>query len=452
MKRRLFLGSTIAGGAALGAGMTAIPGSALAKKRKDPVVRENGKYDLLLAGGHVIDPANGIDGKKTDVAISGGKIAAVGKKIDPMLSKKTIDVSGLYVTPGFIDIHAHVYWRDDNPSYRWVAADDLCWPSGVTTVVDPGSSGAGTFEGMKKIIDESKTRTLALINVSYTGMDEGEQDPSQFKIRPMVEIAKAFPKDIVGYKTAHYWTGQPFDSVHTPWASVDALVEAGRQADLPVMFDFFPRPASGGFPERSYRDLILKKGRPGDIHTHCYARHIPVIGADGSVNPDIFRAQEKGFIFDLGHGGGSFVYRNAAPAFKQGYLPNTISTDLHCFNTCGPVINMAFVMTKCLNLGMTLNQVIERSTVNPARVINRPELGTLTTGNPADVAVFEIVKGDFSFVDTSGGRNYGDKMIRNIMTVAEGRVGFDPFGLSYPHWESVPKDQSYWQNPSGIDH
>lgn len=449
MKRRTFFGGALLGGAMVG-GAAGLPEPAFAKKRSEPIVRENAEYDFIFKGGHVIDPANSLDSKKTDVAVAKGKIALVAKNIPAEKAKKTIDVSGLYVTPGFIDIHAHVFWRDRNPSYRWVAADDLCWPSGVTTVVDPGSSGAGTFERLKEIIDESKTRTLALINVSYTGMDGGEQDPSQYKVQAMVEIAKAFPKDIVGYKTAHYWTNEKYDSIHTPWASVDALVEAGKRADLPVMFDFFPRPASGGFPERSYRDLILKKGRPGDIHTHCFAKHIPVLTPEGKVHPGIFEAQKKGFIFDLGHGAGSFVYRNAVPAFAQGYFPNTISTDLHCFNTCGPVVNMAFVMTKILNLGMPLYDLIQRSTVNPARVIRRPELGTLTAGNPADIAIFEVQKGDFSFVDTSGSKNFGNQIIRNIMTVAEGKIGFDPYGLTYPYWENVPKDNSYWVNPSGI--
>lgn len=451
MKRRSFIRNAAAGGALIG-GTSSLPEPAAAKNRKDPIVNPGGKYDLLLKGGHVIDPANGMNAKKTDVAISARKIAAVGRNIPPELAKITVDVSGLCVTPGFIDIHAHIFYTDDNPGYRWPAADDMCWPAGVTTVVDPGSSGAATYENLQKIIDKSKTRTLALINISYTGMNAGEQNPSMYKIEPMLEMAQQYSDSVVGFKTAHYWTNKPYDPVHTPWASVDALMDAGRKAGLPVMFDFFPRPASDGFPERSYRDLILTKSRPGDIHTHCFAKHIPVLTAEGRVNPDIFKAQERGFIFDLGHGAGSFVYRNAVPAFEQGYLPNTISTDLHNGNTCGPVINMAFVMSKILSMGMNLDDLILRSTINPAKAINRPELGSLTVGGPADVAVFELVKGKFSFVDTSGGREYGDKLIRNIMTVAEGRIGFDPYGLSKPGWRDVPKDNSYWVNPSGIDH
>jgi len=442
MKRRNFLGSTLLAG-----GLALHPDSALARKRKDPVVRENGRYDLLLKGGHVIDPANHMNSRKTDVAVANGKIALVDKKIPGEQAKRTVDVSGLYVTPGFIDIHAHVFYTDDPPGYRWVIADDICWPSGVTTVVDPGSSGAGTFERLREIIEKSNTRTLALINNSYTGMDEGEQDPRLFKVEPMVRAAKEHPDIIVGFKTAHYWTGKPYDDLHTPWAAVDAVEEAGRKTGLPCMFDFSPRPPSDGYPARSYRGLILEKTRPGGIHTHCFAPHIPVLAEDGTVNPDIFKAQERGFIFDVGHGAGSFVWKWAAPAVEQGYLPNTISTDLHSHNTCGPVVNMAFVMSKFLSLGLSIEQVIERSTVNPARAINQSDLGALTVGNPADIAVFEVLKGDFSFVDVRGGRNYGDKKIHSIMTVAGGRIGFDPYGLSLPYWKDIPADSRYWQPP-----
>jgi len=448
MKRRNFLGGAVAGSALLGAGITIDPKSALAQNRKDPIVQENGKYDLLLKGGHVIDPANNINKNNVDVAIAEDKIALVGSNIPATQAKKTLDMTNLYVTPGFIDIHAHIFYTDDPPNYRWIIADDICWPAGCTTVVDPGSSGAGTFENLKKIIESSNTRTLALINNSYTGMDEGEQDPRLFKVDAMVEVAKKYPQYIVGFKTAHYWGGRPYDDIHTPWAAVDAVVEAGRKTGLPSMFDFNPRPPIGDYPARSYRELILERSNPTDIHTHCFAAHIPSITPEGKVNPDIFKAMDRGFIFDLGHGAGSFVYKHAVPAFEQGYYPNTISTDLHSHNTNGPVINMSFVMSKMLSLGMSLEDLILRSTINPAKAIQRTDLGSLTVGGPADVAVFEILKGNFSYLDTSGGKNYGDQKINNIMTVAEGRIGFDPYGVSYPYWRDVPKDSRYWRPPA----
>ncbi|MBN1293500.1 MAG: amidohydrolase/deacetylase family metallohydrolase [Candidatus Latescibacteria bacterium] len=451
MKRRSFITRSLAGGVAAGSALSLLhPQSVLAKRpRKTFSIQETGRYDLLLKGGHVIDPANNIN-SKMDVAITDGNIAGISANIPQNESKKTIDVSELYVTPGFIDMHAHGFYTDLTTSYQWVRFSDICFPSGVTTVLDVGSSGAETFEQFKKLIDMSKVRTLALLNISATGMnDKGEQDPAQYKIPSMVEMAQTYPDIIIGFKTAHYWTTPPYDKIHTPWASVDAVIEAGRRAGLPVMFDFFPRKPSDGYPARSYRELILEKGRPGDIHTHVFARHFPIIDENGKVNQDLFKAQERGFIFDVGHGAGSFVYRNAVPAIQQGFRPNTISTDLHGDNTCGPVVNMANVISKFLCMGLPIEDVILRSTINPARIMNRPELGQLTVGHTADVAVFEVLKGDFSYVDTSGGKNFGDQKIYNILTLSGGKIGFDPYGLSYPYWENAPKDSAYWVNPSG---
>jgi dihydroorotase len=442
--RSLVAGSTMGG-------LTITSQSALAQRRNETVFQETGIYDLLLKNGHVIDPGNNINQEMTDIAVAEKKIAMVGRNIPADQAKVTIDVSGMYISPGFVDIHVHGFFNDPlclEPGYRWVILDDMCYPSGVTTAVDTGSSGAGNFPLFKKALDKMRTRIFALLNISYPGMKGGgEQDPSTFRIEPMVEMAKTYPDRIAGFKTAHYWTGQPYDSVHTPWASVDALVEAGRKASLPVMFDFNPRPPSGSYPARSYRELILERGRPGDIHTHVFAAHIPTIQPDGKINPDLFKARERGFIFDVGHGAGSFVYKHAIPAIKQGFLPDSISTDLHGDNTCGPVVNMANVMSKIMNIGVPLDMVIRLSTVNPAREINHPELGTLSIGNIADIAVFEVLNGSYSWVDTSGGRNYGDKKIQNIMTIAGGSPVFDPAGLSYPCWENIPKNSRYWNPP-----
>ncbi|MBT4485367.1 MAG: amidohydrolase/deacetylase family metallohydrolase [Candidatus Latescibacteria bacterium] len=448
MKRRTFIGNSLAGGALLGG--TLAPQPVLAThSRKTVTTNKTGKYDILLKGGHVIDPANHINGI-IDVAVADGKVSLVGKNIPAREAKKTVDVTGFYVSPGFIDIHCHVFYTDFTTNYRWVIADDMCFPSGVTTIVDPGSSGHKTFEKFKFIIDRSKTRTLALINISDTGMNpDGEQDPSHFSVPPMVELAKKYPDIIVGFKTAHYWTGKPYDKIHTPWASVDATLDAGRKADLPIMIDFFPRIPSEGYSARSYRELILEKGRQGDIHTHVFAIHIPVINKDGKVNEDLFKAQKRGFHLDVGHGAGSFVFRNAVPAIKQGFLPSSISTDLHSQNTCGPVVNMANVMSKFLSMGVPLEDVIRLSTINPAREINRTGLGSLTVGHTADIAVFEVLNGNFDFVDTSGGKFCGDKKLQNLVTLSGGEVVFDPSGFSYPIWEKIQKDQKYWINPSG---
>ncbi|MHB9028039.1 MAG: twin-arginine translocation signal domain-containing protein [Candidatus Latescibacterota bacterium] len=445
MERRGFLRNTAAGGALEGvSGGLSGPSPAHARgKRREVIVQENGKYDILLRGRQVIDPANTVNGPM-DVAVAQGKIALVGKNIPAKEAKKTIDVSGLYVSPGFIDIHVHVDYLGND----FIIADNHHFNSGVTTCVDAGSAGAHTFGVMEEIIDEARVRIFAFLNIATGGMNETEQDPRTYKIDLAVETAKRYSDLIVGFKIAHYWTVRPYDDLHTPWANVDAVTAAGRKADLPCMFDWFPRPASGGYPLRSYRELILEKSRPGDIHTHHYARHIPVIGEDGTVNPDVLKAQERGFIFDCGHGQGSFVWRNVVPAIRQGFISDSISTDLHRGNTSGPVVNMINVMSKYRCLGLSLEDVIRRSTVNPAREIRHPELGTLSRGAVADVAVFGELSGNFTYLDTSGGGFRGDKKLEPVLTLFGGEVVFDPLALSCPPWKSIPKSDDYWVNPS----
>jgi len=412
-------------------------------------------YDLLLKGGHVIDPANGINGKM-DVAVIGGKIAAVEGDIAANRAKKTLNVSGCYVAPGFVDMHVHVFHTFSGVAGS-VIADHHCFSSGVTTCVDAGTSGADNFDEFKAIIDNSRVRILAFLNISRTGMDEGENEPVNFSVELAAETAGRYPETIVGFKTAHYWRlwkgdhadPRPYDAVHTPWASVDSLVAAGTLANLPVMIDYDAFPPQGEWPERSYRELILEKLRPGDIHTHCFARHFTVIGEDGKVNPDIVKARERGVRFDVGHGGASIIFRNAIPAIGQGYLPDTISTDLHAGNVNGPVVDMINVMSKFINMGMSLEEVVCRVTDNPARIVKHTELGTMTVGSLADIAVFREARGDFSYIDSNGSRMHADRKLESVLTLFSGDIVFDPYGLSYPYWKEIPKDDPYWKNPSG---
>jgi dihydroorotase len=407
------------------------------------------QYDILLKGGHVIDPANHIN-RVMDVAIKDSTIARIDATIPPQDAAKTLDVSGYYVTPGLIDIHAHLFYTFFTSAARGIIPDDFSFSSGVTTMVDAGTSGADSFEKFKSdVVDRSDVRVLAFINIAAPGMNAAEQDPLKFDVQKAVAMAKKYPDIIVGFKTAHYWTTQPYDELHTPWASVDSLIKAGNLAGLPVMIDFYPRQPQGNYPERSYRELILKKMRPGDIHTHCYARHFPVIKEDGTVNPDILEAQKEGRIFDVGHGAGSFVFRNAVPAINQGYLPNSISTDLHGANTNGPVVNLLNVMSKFLCMGLSLEEVIRETTVNPAHEIKHPELGTLNIGSSADIAIIKLLEGDFGYADTSAGKITGNKKLQCFMTFYKGKIVFDPSGYSRPYWKDIPKDSDYWKNPSG---
>lgn len=403
------------------------------------------KYDLLLKNGHIIDPVNQINGPG-DVAISGGKIARVGASLPADEAVQTIDVSGLYVTPGLLDIHTHVYkFRPTEKSYiESVNPDAHLLASGVTTTVDTGSAGWQHFLDFKEhTIDRSTVRVLAFLNIARRGMvnHESEQDPAEMEPKIAASLAQAFSDIIVGIKTAHYWTSQPWDSIHTPWVSVERAVEAGELCSKPVMVDFWPRP-----PERPYPDLLLKKLRPGDIHTHVFARQFPVLDPSGKVSDFLFEARQKGIRFDLGHGAASFWFRNAVPALKDGFPPDTLSTDLHMANINGPVVSMQHTMSKFLNMGMPLAEIILRSTALPAEVIGRPELGSLSPGSEADVAVFKILQGRFGFSDCGRARLTGSQKIECQLTLRAGKIVFDLGGMSMPDWEHAP--EPYWVIPS----
>jgi dihydroorotase len=207
------------------------------------------------------------------------------------------------------------------------------------------------------------------------------------------------------------------------------------------MVDFWPRP-----PERLYPDLILKKLRPGDIHTHVFARQFPIVDKAGKVYPYMREARERGVIFDLGHGAGSFWFRNALPALRDGFPPDSISTDLHMGNINGPVVSTLMTMSKYLSMGMSLQEVIYRSTVTPAREINRPELGTLSVGAEADVAVLRRLEGSFGYSDCGRAKMVGSSKLECAMTLRAGKVVFDPTGLSMPYWEQAPAP--YWEIPN----
>jgi dihydroorotase len=397
-------------------------------------------YDLLLKGGHVIDPANHID-EVRDVAVFQGKIAAVEKNIPSEQAGKVVDVSKLYVTPGLIDIHYHV--GHGGAPLNWFELEarahalplgipaDLALESGVTTIVDAGTAGAETFLAEKEeVIDKAKVRVLAFLNIVANGMNGGlEQSLDEMDSKLCAATVKKYPDLIVGVKTAHYWTNEPWDGEHVPWAAVDRAIECGTLANVPVMFDFWPR------PERTYEDLILKKMRPGDIHTHVFAQQFPIILPDGKINPIMAQARARGVIFDVGHGSGSFWFRNAVPAEKQGFIPDSLSTDLHTGNYT--VVSMNDVMSKFLAMGVPLDDVIRRSTVNPANEIHRAELGTLSVGKDADIAVLELLKGRFGYIDCGVAKMDGNVRLTTRMTIRAGRISFDPSGLSMVEWEKA---------------
>ena len=394
--------------------------------------------DVLLFGGHVIDTANSLDGP-ADLLISDGKIAAVGPELDPPPGAKRVDVSGKFVTPGLIDIHVHAF-ETHSRSKLSLNPTVHTFRSGVTTIVDAGTAGWRDFPIFKlEIIDKAKIRILSYVNIVGQGMGAGglggdwEHDAHEMRPKLAAAMAEEYADVVVGIKTAHYWAMRPFDAEHLPWTAVDMAVEAGDLCKLPVMVDFYPM-----LPERPYPDLILEKLRPGDIHTHVFAQQFPVIDAGGKVYDHLWQARERGIIFDLGHGAASFWFRNAVPAVQQGFVPDSISTDLHTGNVNGPVIDMLECMNKIFNMGLPLADVIARSTVNPAREIGRPDLGTLSVGAEADVAVLDRIDGPTGFVDCGKERMAGFHRLSCAMTFRAGEVVWNPTGLGLDEWKQGP--------------
>jgi dihydroorotase len=373
-------------------------------------------WDLLLKGGHIIDPANGLD-SVADVAIAEGKIAAIGANLDAA-AIKSAEVTGLYVTPGLIDIHTHHFgYLGATP------ADEYAFANGITTVVDAGGPGYKNFHEFRtNIVDRSRSRVLALMNIVGGGMlGAVEQDVSEMQSEPCAERIMENRDVVVGIKAAHHKYG---------WESVDGAVRAGDIAGVFVMVDFQPR------PERTYKQLILDHMRPGDVHTHMYGQHIEQLDANRKVPDYMWEARKRGILFDVGHGGGSFWFRVAKPAMEQGWRPDTISTDIHTGSFFIPRATMPLTMSKLMNLGMPLSEAVQRSTVEPARVISRPELGTLSVGSEADVAVFDLEKGDFGFVDSGLARMNGNLRLTAHMTIRGGQVVWDLNGISRPDWET----------------
>lgn len=397
-------------------------------------VQAQQKYDLLLKGGHVIDPKNKLSAVR-DVAIVDGKIVAVAARINPAEAFKVVNVAGYYVTPGLIDIHVHVYaGTGERGSY---AGDNSLYPDGftlrvgVTTVADAGCAGWRNFEDFKqRIMDRSKTRVLAFLNIVGNGMRGGryENELQDMEAQPAAEMAKRHPGLIVGIKTAHY--------AGPEWIPVERAVEAGTAANIPVMVDFGTNHAD----KRPVSELVTKKLRPGDIYTHLYSGLRNEFLDNGQPNPGLVEGRKRGVIFDVGHGGGSFLWRVAVPAMKAGFVPDSISTDLHIGSMNAGMKDMLNVMDKFLAMGMSVDDVILRSTWNPAREIRREELGHLSPGAVADVAVLKLEKGSFGFVDMNGARLRGTQRLTCELTLRDGKVVYDLNGLTRPDWTTLPRD------------
>lgn len=403
-------------------------------------------YDLLLKGGHLIDPKNKISAVR-DVAIRDGLIAAVARDIPTAQARKVVNVAGLYVTPGLIDLHAHVFAGSSGiglaGGHGSIFPDDFALRVGATTVVDAGSSGRHNFAQFKKTVsDGARTRVLVFLNIGGAGMpgDPDEQDLNEMDAKAAADLAIANRDTIVGIKVAHYRGPD--------WTPVERGVQAGALAGIPVMIDF------GEFrPERPFQELVLKKLRPGDIYTHAFYAPVPMFDEKGRLLPYLFEARKRGVLFDVGHGGAAFEFRQAVPAVKQGFPPDSISTDVHSGSINAGMKDQLNVMSKFLNMGMALDDVIYRSTWNPARIIHREQLGHLSVGALADIAVLRVERGQFAFVDSYGARMDGKQRLLGELTVASGRVVYDLNGITREGWDRLgnyqPQGDPHWDGSRG---
>jgi len=367
-------------------------------------------FDLLLAGGVVVDPSQGMSGP-ADVGIREGRVAAVGPGL-AQPARERIDARGCIVTPGLIDLHAHVYAGVTSWGLK---PDPVCLATGVTTIVDAGSASWSSLAGFRWYIAEpAATRVLCYLHISGIGLiyaPVGEMLNLAFADPESVgQHAKENADLVVGIKIRQ-GTFQVGEHGTKP---LQLAIEAAEIAGVPVMCHIAEGPPLAE---------ILSLLRPGDVVTHCFqGRGEPVVDPKGDLLPAAREARERGVVMDVGHGGGSFRWEVGEAALERGYPPDVISTDLHTYNRYGPVYDLPTTLSKFLHLGMTLEQVIERATVAPARALRRPDLGTLRPGAPADVALFTLEEGEFLLQDAHGGTRTGRRRLTPRLTVRAGRV------------------------------
>jgi dihydroorotase len=403
---------------------------------------EEKQYDLLLKGGHVIDPKNNLDAIR-DVAIKDGKVAKVAAAIPGDSAIKTVDVTGLYVTPGLIDIHVHVFWglkKNDYADGDWsIAPDGFTLKDGVTTVVDAGSSGWRNFEVFKeRVVDRSITRVLVMLNIVGAGMGSGEieQNTKDMDGQKTGELALKYPGVIVGVKSAHF-TGPE-------WLPYDQAIKAGTMAHIPVMIDYGSRRL-----ERPLYQLLEEKLRPGDIYTHMYMGGRGEQDAEtGGPGKGMWEGRKRGVYFDVGHGGASFNFSVAVPLIKAGFIPDSISTDIHSDNVNAGMKGQLTTADKILAMGLSLKEVIAEMTWHPALEVQQTQLGNLSEGAIADIAVLAVHHGNFGLVDGSGAKMMGHEKLECELTLKDGKFVYDLNGLSADPWDHPPaaasKQASKW--------
>lgn len=373
------------------------------------------RYDLILKGGHLIDPAQGLD-QVADLAFSDGRVAAIEASIPAAEGADVRDIGGRVVAPGFIDLHTHVYWGGTSLG---VDAADFARQSGVTTVIDAGSAGPGNFRGfLKHVIEPSEPRIFAYLHISFAGiyafskriMVGESSDMRLMSPADAVEIANSHRDVIVGIKVRVGRNASGSSGV----APLDIALQVAEELSLPLM-------AHIDEPPPSYEDVLLRL-RPGDVLTHCFRPfpNSPVSG-QGAVKTAVLEARQRGVLFDVGHGKGSFSFKTARAMLDAGFMPDTISSDVHILNLDGPVFDQATTLSKFLSLGVSLTDVVRATTANAAAAIRRPELGTLRPGSAGDATIFTVNEGSFTYVDSTDERMTGNKKILIEGIILKGR-------------------------------
>jgi dihydroorotase len=380
-------------------------------------------YDWLIKGGTVIDPKNGIH-KRLDIAVKDGIIVKVDRNIPVKQASRVIQARGLYVTPGLIDLHTHIFTGPEKNKFanggNSLSPDEFSFRSGVTTMVDAGTSGAANFPRFKEqVIDASATRVLAFLNIAAEGLSGKplQEDLSLMSVDSALARIRQFPEQIIGIKIGHY---------ELPGLEAfQRAAEAAQRSGKPLLVECH-------LPQMSLEEQ-LSLMHPGDIITHTFeqvAERQPVVDEAGLLRSYVLSARDRGILFDLGHGGAGFWFSQAIPALKQGFTPFTFGTDLHRFSMNAGMKNLLNVLSKFMSLGMSLDDVLLRATWNPAKAIRREDLGHLSPGAVADIALLRMSKGTFGYVDAGGNKITGHRKLEAELTLRAGKVVWDLNGLT----------------------